>query len=151
MFSDLTNFKNSNVKNSNFQFLSNEKNFIELNDHFYIFKRYSKSRFFNKKDEEEVQLNKDTNNKENNKLTKNINLNNKINLDNEFLKLKKQKNEKTQTERKGDWTCFFCQNFNFAFRYNCNRCQRTKNETVIMLNKLYFLNLEYTNKIGNKF
>ena len=116
MFSDLTNFKNSNVKNSNFQFLSNEKNFIELNDHFYIFKRYSKSRFFNKKDEEEVQLNKDTNNKENNKLTKNINLNNKINLDNEFLKLKKQ-----------------------------------KNETIIMLNKLYFLNLEYTNKISNKF
>lgn len=25
--------------------------------------------------------------------------------------------------REGDWICFFCQNLNFSFRNECNRCQ----------------------------
>ena len=28
-----------------------------------------------------------------------------------------------KTIREGDWICFFCQNLNFSFRNECNRCQ----------------------------
>lgn len=31
-------------------------------------------------------------------------------------------------ERKGDWTCENCWNLNFAFRVQCNRCQKAKND-----------------------
>ena len=31
-------------------------------------------------------------------------------------------------ERPGDWICVNCQNLNFAFRTNCNRCHLTKTE-----------------------
>ena len=31
-------------------------------------------------------------------------------------------------ERPGDWICAKCQNLNFAFRTNCNRCHLPKNE-----------------------
>lgn len=32
-------------------------------------------------------------------------------------------------ERKGDWTCENCWNLNFAFRLQCNRCQKAKNDS----------------------
>lgn len=33
---------------------------------------------------------------------------------------------KKLVERKGDWVCKCCQNLNFAFRKNCNRCKTGK-------------------------
>ena len=35
-------------------------------------------------------------------------------------------NRKQFTERPGDWICFNCQNLNFTFRTNCNRCHISK-------------------------
>ena len=36
------------------------------------------------------------------------------------------KNKKPLIERPGDWICSGCQNLNFAFRTNCNRCHLPK-------------------------
>lgn len=30
--------------------------------------------------------------------------------------------KKSLKERDGDWTCYYCQNLNYAFRQKCNRC-----------------------------
>jgi len=35
---------------------------------------------------------------------------------------KKEKNKKKQIIREGDWVCSECQNLNFSFRNNCNKC-----------------------------
>ena len=34
-----------------------------------------------------------------------------------------KKNKKKAKERKTDWLCLHCQNLNYGFRKNCNRCQ----------------------------
>ena len=43
------------------------------------------------------------------------------------------KNRKQYIERPGDWICFNCQNMNFTFRTNCNRCNlsRIENQKLI--------------------
>ena len=37
-------------------------------------------------------------------------------------------NKKTFIEKPGDWICNNCQNLNFSFRTNCNRCHISKSE-----------------------
>lgn len=37
-----------------------------------------------------------------------------------------QKPKKPFMEREGDWSCKYCKNLNFAFRYKCNRCKCPK-------------------------
>ena len=37
-------------------------------------------------------------------------------------------NKKTFIEKPGDWICNNCQNLNFSFRTNCNRCHMPKSE-----------------------
>ena len=37
-------------------------------------------------------------------------------------------NKKTFIEKPGDWICNNCQNLNFSFRTNCNRCHLLKSE-----------------------
>ena len=46
-------------------------------------------------------------------------------------KQKKTKKEKVKNfvEREDDWVCFYCQNLNFSFRENCNRCNAYKNDS----------------------
>ena len=41
---------------------------------------------------------------------------------------KSNKCKKPFVERPGDWICCNCQNLNFAFRTNCNRCHLTRRE-----------------------
>ncbi len=41
---------------------------------------------------------------------------------------KSNKCKKPFVERPGDWICCNCQNLNFAFRTNCNRCHLTRSE-----------------------
>ena len=38
--------------------------------------------------------------------------------------------EKKLYEKKGDWICRFCQNLNFSFRTQCNRCKACKSEAI---------------------
>lgn len=38
----------------------------------------------------------------------------------------KNKKKKGFAVREGDWTCFYCQNLNFAYRKHCNRCKALK-------------------------
>ena len=45
------------------------------------------------------------------------------------------KSKKPFIERPGDWICCNCQNLNFAFRKNCNRCHLSKNESQKILDK----------------
>ena len=44
-----------------------------------------------------------------------------------FYKRKKRNNF---TERKGDWICIICNNLNFAFRTQCNKCKSLKENSV---------------------
>ena len=37
-------------------------------------------------------------------------------------------NKKMFIEKPGDWICNNCQNLNFSFRTNCNRCHLPKSE-----------------------
>jgi hypothetical protein len=37
-------------------------------------------------------------------------------------------NKKIFIEKPGDWICNNCQNLNFSFRTNCNRCHMPKSE-----------------------
>lgn len=54
---------------------------------------------------------------------------------------KNNKNNKLFSERIGDWTCFHCNNLNFAFRTVCNRCQLSKEESDAFLMKFQMNNI----------
>lgn len=41
-----------------------------------------------------------------------------------------RKKTKTFAERTGDWICKSCQNLNFAFRLECNRCKMPKKDAI---------------------
>ncbi len=149
MFIDFTKQENNNLEKTNFKLLPNGIDSIKINNKTYIFKRYSKSRFFNL-NENEKQNQSIEFNEENNLIPYNQLLSN-----NEESLVKNNTNQKKQKsiiERKGDWICFFCKNFNFSFREICNRCHKTKYKTIIMLNKAYFLDLNNINinKMSNK-
>ena len=150
MFIDFTEQNNYTLENSNFKLLPNGIDSIKINNKTYIFKRYSKSRFFNLNENEKQNQNIEIN-KENNIIPYNQLLSNK---EESFIKNNtNQKKNKSIIERKGDWICFFCKNFNFSFREICNRCQKSKYETIIILNKVYSLGLNNINinKMINKF
>lgn len=50
-------------------------------------------------------------------------------------------NNKQFNERIGDWLCFNCKNFNFAFRTICNRCQLKKEQSeMLTMQSNYILN-----------
>ena len=149
MFIDFTKQKNYNLENSNYKLLPNGIDSIKINNQTYIFKRYSKSRFFNLNEKQNSKI-EITSNRENNIISFNQLLSNEE--DSLIKKNKNKKNKKSIIERKGDWICFFCKNFNFSFREICNRCHKTKYKTIIMLNKAYFLDLNNINinKMSNK-
>ena len=46
------------------------------------------------------------------------------------------KNRKQFKERPGDWVCYNCQNLNFTFRTNCNRCHLSKIENQKLMQDL---------------
>ena len=50
-------------------------------------------------------------------------------------KNEEKKKKKPFVEREGDWICFNCDNLNFAFRTQCNRCHLAKSENPKMIQK----------------
>ena len=46
------------------------------------------------------------------------------------------KNRRPFIERPGDWICYNCQNLNFQFRTNCNRCHIPKTENQKLIQNL---------------
>ena len=63
-------------------------------------------------------------NEEPNNISGNIHKLNKKNY------IKKKKKKKPFDRRKGDWYCPKCNNLNFAFRINCNRCKMPKPNNI---------------------
>lgn len=78
------------------------------------------------------------NNDENNKCNKfnnnYLNSKSKIHSNNKNENNQKKK-KKPFIEREGDWVCIQCKNLNFSFRINCNRCQISKEENHLLINK----------------
>ena len=78
-----------------------------------------------------------------------------------------KKNKKKQKERKTDWLCLNCQNLNYGFRKNCNRCQIQRkdefpsiylepnqkingyNNNLILMNNFYRLQQQGINNLNN--
>ena len=54
------------------------------------------------------------------------NNNNQTTIINKPNAANKVKKKKGFAVREGDWTCFYCQNLNFAYRKHCNRCKALK-------------------------
>ena len=83
-------------------------------------------------------------------------------------KEKNKKNKKKVKERKTDWLCLNCQNLNYGFRKNCNRCKIERkeeypsiylepnqkingnNNNIIMMNNFNRLQLSMSNNMINK-
>ena len=146
---NIQNIFESSNENNTLKVLPNGKVLININNQIYIFKRSSKSLFFNLFKNEEIQISnpiKENNLKNNNNPDLLID-NGLNNISNE----KKNKNKKF-IERKGDWICYFCKNLNFSFRDICNRCQKTKEESGIMIKQFYYLynHLTQINNMCNK-
>ena len=151
----INNFNNENcIDTSNekisLKVLSNGKVLININNQIYSFERSSKSRFFNLFKNGEKQIS-NTIKEDNIKNNNNPDLLIKNELDNTLNK-KKKKESKLLKERKGDWVCYFCKNLNFSFRDICNRCQKTKEESGIMIKQFYYLynHLTQINNMCNK-
>ncbi len=53
----------------------------------------------------------------------------------------KEKGKKPFEIREGDWTCFHCNNLNFAFRTKCNRCGLPKDVSIKKYNMKIIQNL----------
>ena len=45
--------------------------------------------------------------------------------------------------RKGDWVCLFCNNLNYSFRINCNRCGLLKKSSIHLLNLQKYYNNKF--------
>ena len=105
----------------------------------------------------QISLNDDFNNYHNNN-----NMNNNYNVFNEQMKMNmiqnnmlnhmemniqnnknhnKEKGKKPFEIREGDWTCFHCNNLNFAFRTKCNRCGLPKDVSIKKYNMKIIQNL----------
>ena len=91
MFIDFTKQKNYNLENSNYKLLPNGIDSIKINNQTYIFKRYSKSRFFNLNENEKQNSKIETSNRENNIISFNQLLSNE-----EDSLIKKNKNKKNK-------------------------------------------------------
>ena len=75
----------------------------------------------------------------NNLYLKNQFFKNNFNYNHSYSPKKKdddKKKKKPFIEREGDWICVKCNNLNFAFRNNCNRCGLTKNESQKFFEKI---------------
>jgi hypothetical protein len=77
------------------------------------------------------------NQKQNLKNNKNVNIEQKL-----YIKCNFMPNiilQKSLVKRKGDWICKYCNNLNFGFRKECNRCKMVKshynNNFIKKLNK----------------
>ena len=57
----------------------------------------------------------------------------------------KEKGKKPFEIREGDWTCFYCNNLNFAFRTKCNRCGLAKEDSIKKYNMKMLQNM-YNNQ-----
>ena len=57
----------------------------------------------------------------------------------------KEKGKKPFEIREGDWTCFDCNNLNFAFRTKCNRCGLAKEDSIKKYNMKMLQNM-YNNQ-----
>ena len=68
------------------------------------------------------------------------NMNNNINLNN-INNQNKEKPKKHFEIRAGDWTCYDCNNLNFAFRIKCNRCGLPKEVSLQKFKMGLFKNL----------
>jgi len=55
-------------------------------------------------------------------------------------------NRKTFNERPGDWICYNCQNLNFTFRTNCNRCHISKIQNQKLIHDLEMQRYMMNNK-----
>ena len=59
-------------------------------------------------------------------------------------------NRKPFNERPGDWICYNCQNLNFTFRTNCNRCHISKIQNQKLIHDLemqrYMININNHHK-----
>lgn len=42
-----------------------------------------------------------------------------------------------KTIREGDWICMFCQNLNFSFRSECNRCQANASSQLLAMRDFF--------------
>ena len=89
----------------------------------------------------------------------------KLKNKNNKLKEEKKENKKPFEVRLGDWTCSKCENLNFSFRNNCNRCglskaisiqnfyqnQRIMQQQNIFIPFLIYNNLNNMNYIANNY
>lgn len=86
-----------------------------------------------------IQFNNNNINQMDNNYLNSLELNNKSNFQNNNMYYKFKK---PFIEKAGDWICFNCNNLNFAFRTNCNRCHITKKDNNILIKKnCYLFNL----------
>ena len=79
-----------------------------------------------------------------------------LNIDNNLNKNNKSESQQGKVKQKkpfeiraGDWTCFDCNNLNFAFRTKCNRCGLPKEISMKKYNLglIQNLNLQGTTNI----
>ena len=105
----------------------------------------------------QISLNDDFNHYQNNN-----NMNNNYNIFNQQMKMNmiqnnmlnhmetniqnnknhnKEKGKKPFEIREGDWTCFHCNNLNFAFRTKCNRCGLPKDVSIKKYNMKIIQNM----------
>lgn len=61
------------------------------------------------------------------------------------VKKNEEKKSKPFLEREGDWRCYQCNNLNFAFRLNCNRCHLTKLDNQKLIQQ--YMNVQLVNKL----
>jgi hypothetical protein len=98
-----------------------------------------------------LQINKfDYTKMKNNKGPISLNMDNNLNKNNKSESQQgKEKQKKPFEIRAGDWTCFDCNNLNFAFRTKCNRCGLPKEISMKKYNLglIQNLNLQGTTNI----
>ena len=77
---------------------------------------------------------------------------NYLNKYNSFIQyeLSIKKTKKKFIERKGDWKCSKCNNINFAFRNQCNKCKISKEESEKILFELGGKILKFDEDFNNK-
>ena len=70
-----------------------------------------------------------------------------INKKKEEREKKKIKKKQKEKEKKTDWLCLNCQNLNYGFRKNCNRCQieRQNDFPSVKINNINGSNINNSN------
>ena len=144
---DLLNALDNNLSNPSTPLLNNTNSSLPQN-------QYNNNNINNippislNDDFNQLQNNNLNNNMFNQQMKMNIMQNNllnhmEMNMQNNKIQHNKEKGKKPFEIREGDWTCFDCNNLNFAFRTKCNRCGLPKE---ISMNKY---NMKLIQKIYN--